>query len=93
MSTIETSSVASADTIVAPASGQATGAPLSSTTTEGFAQFLDGFRKYESVLVSQIIYKVYSSLMNTALGIHDKGDIQCQVQAGVAYYRAMLVTI
>jgi hypothetical protein len=50
MSNIEiTSSVASADANVAPASGQANGA-LAGTETVGFEQFLSQFRKYESVL-------------------------------------------
>jgi len=55
MSTIETNqpSVASADTIVAPASGQANGAlpTPTSSSQEGFQRFLQDFRKYETVVV------------------------------------------
>jgi len=56
MSTIETAlSVANVDSNVSPASGQADGAlPKTSNPSVGFEQFLDQFRKYESVLVSAV---------------------------------------
>jgi hypothetical protein len=59
MSTIETAlSVANVDSNVSPASGQADGAlPKAETTSKpsiGFEQFLNQFRKYESVLVSVV---------------------------------------
>jgi hypothetical protein len=57
MSTIEAAlSVANVDNNKSPASGQADGAFLKAESTSspsvGFEQFLDQFRKYESVLVS-----------------------------------------
>jgi hypothetical protein len=69
MSTIETTpSVATVDSNVAPASGQADGAPPKAEATPnasvGFEQFLSQFRKYESVIVSVVFCYVLPTNYN-----------------------------
>jgi len=92
MSSIETAlSVANVDSNVSPASGQADGAlPTASIPSVGFEQFLNQFRKYESVLVS-VIHFLAETGNRCSSGSYGERNLRRKIQARGRHHWSMSV--